>query len=147
MHKILLAAMFVLSTSVSAEEFKLNFTDSTQISHDSEDWATAATTSQYELYVNKGSIASSESVVSIYTITEFYPPDGTRMQQFPIPVKRIYSYGIMECKNSLFHLLNDWFVDKNNRVIYMQNHEFGSYEVDVSQKNTPRNDLFLLVCQ
>ncbi len=141
-----MAAMFVLSVNVSAEEFALNFTSSTQINHDFNDWVTAAATTQYELQVNKTSIASGESVVSIHTVTEFYPPDGIAIQQLNVPIKRIYSYGIMECKNSIFHLLNDWFVDKTGQIVYSQSYEIGSYEVDLSAKNTPRNDLFLLIC-
>lgn len=146
MRNIILAAMFIFSTSVLAEEFKLQFTDPTQINHNNNDWVVAATTSTYELYVNKSSISSKESVVTIHTIVEFYPPNGVNMEQLILPIKRIYSYGLIECKNGIFHLMNDWFVDKNNQVVYIQSHELGTYEVDVRAKNTPRNDLYLLVC-
>lgn len=146
MRNVLLAAMFIFSTVASAEEFKLQFTDPTQINHNSEDWVSAATTSKYELYVNKTSVESKEGIVPIHTVVEFYPPNGVTLEQLSVLVKRIYSYGLMECKNGIFHLLNDWFVDKNNQVVYIQSHDFGAYEVDVRAKNTPRNDLYLLVC-
>lgn len=146
MRNILLAAMFIFSTGAAAEEFKLQFTDPTQINHNSNDWIVAATTSKYELYVNKTSVSSAEETVSIHTVVEFYPPSGVTMAQLNVPVKRIYSYGVLECRKGIFHLLNDWFVDKNNQVIYNQSHELGTYDVDMRPKNTPRNDLLLLVC-
>ncbi len=53
---------------------------------------------------------------------------------------------VAECKNGIFRLLPNWFVDKNNQVVYIQSRELGTYNVDVLPKNTPRLDLYLLVC-
>lgn len=146
MRNLLFAAMFIFSTLAAADEFKLEVLNDSQIKHNSNDWVSAATTSKFELYVNTASIASADPVPWIHSLVEFYPPDGAVIDQLGIPIKRIYSRGIMECKNGILHLSEEYFVDKNNNIVYTQIYEFGQYAVDVSPKNTPRNDLFLLVC-
>lgn len=129
-----------------AENFRLALINDSFIQHNSDDWTIAARTNKYELYVNTTSIAAIASTVEVHSITEFYPPDGIKLEPIAEPVKRIYTYGIMECKKGIFNLLNSWYVDKNNKIVYNQVHEFGTYEIDVRPTNTPRNDLYQLVC-
>lgn len=145
MKKILLSLLFLHSLCFS-QDFSLTFENQDKIKHNSNDWESAATTTQFELYINKGSIATTEKVPAIHSLVEFYDPNGVKFEAFPTPIKRIYTYGVLECKNGLFHLLTSWYVDKNHKIIFKQMHEFGTYEVEVLTKNTPRNDLFLLVC-
>lgn len=144
--KNLLLSFIFLYANCFAQDFSITFENQDKIKHNSNDWEISARTTQFELYINKYSIATKEKVPAIYSLVEFYDPNGTKFEAFPTPVKKIYTYGIMECKNGIFHLLTSWYVDKNDKIIFKQMHEFGTYEVEVLTKNTPRNDLFLLVC-
>lgn len=144
--KNLLFSFIFLYANCFAQNYSLTFENQDKIKYDAKDWEIAARTSQFELYINKYSIATTEKVPAIYSLVEFYGTNGAKFEAFPTPVKKIYTYGIMECKNGIFHLLTSWYVDKNDKIIFKQMHEFGTYEVEVLTKNTPRNDLFLLVC-
>lgn len=146
MRNILLAVMFIFSSGAMAAEFNLQFADPAHIHHNSNDWVPVAATSQYELHVNKSSVAVADTVVEIHTLVEFYTADGVVVSKLIVPVKQIYSRGVIECKNQILHLTTEWFVDTNNQIVYIQKHEIGTYAIDVSTKNTPRNDLYQLVC-
>ena len=144
--KNLLLSFIFLCANCFAQNFSLTFEKEKFIKYNSNDWQLAAQTTQFDLYINKLSIATIDKVPAIHSLVEFYDPNGVKFEAFPTPIKRIYTYGVLECKNGLFHLLTSWYVDKNDEIIFTQIHEYGTYEVEVLTKNTPRNDLFLLVC-
>ena len=141
--------IFALLISVVgvANSFELKFSDPTQIVHNNSDWALASRSATYDFFVNIESVGTNDSTVRVHTVVAFTDPAGGNFDQLSVPISRIYSFGIMECKNGIFNLLNDWFVDNTNQVVYTQLHPLDSYIVEMKTPNTPRNDLFRLVCK
>lgn len=145
MKKIILSFIFLCSNCL-AGEFSLNFEKEKLIKYKQEDWVNVAQTTQFELSVNKDSVSTKEKTPEIYSLVEFHNPEGVKIESLPTKIKKIYTYGIIECKNGIFHLLNSWYVDKNDEIIFAEINDFGTYDVEMLTKNTPRNDLFLMVC-
>jgi hypothetical protein len=145
--KCLMVITVLLVTSLAAaDNYKLEFDGPTQIVHHSNDWRVVAQTSQYNLGVDVQSIGTGDSVVAIYTLVDFTKSGGDKIDGIGSLVQRIYSYGIIECKNKLFNILNDWFVDSNGQIVYNQVHSVDAYLVDMSTPDTPRNLLLQSVC-
>lgn len=144
--RLLILAVLFFTTNVYADDFKLKLVNDEYIDYNQSDWVIAARTNMYELFAYKGIVGSTDNTVETHSLVEFYPPEGSIINPIPTPIKRIYTYGIMECNNGIFHLMNSWYVDKDHKIVYNQVYDFGTYKVEVSSKNTPRNDLYQLVC-
>lgn len=145
MKKLLLLAI-MLSTQLYAQEYELPITQDGIIIHSENEWQTAAQSNLFQLLVHKSSLGLKQRIVPVYSVTEFYNPAGQQYEMFQEPVYKIYTFGLLECHNSLFSILNQWFVDKNNKIVYNEIKPAGSYVVDMRANNTPRNDLYRLVC-
>ncbi len=145
MKKFLLFLLLVAPVAI-AENFLLNFTDESHIQFDQTVWQQAAHTNNYGLFVHKKSLNTHELTLEMTSLVEFHKPGGFKFELFPVPVKRIYTYGIIECKNGVFNVLNSWYVDSSDKIVYTETHSLDSYIVDMTEQNTPRNDLFRMTC-
>lgn len=146
MRIIFLLIALTFSTIATAVDFELKTDNTGVITHESSDWVLTSKAANFDLYVNHSAIGSTERVTAIYSVVEFHQPGGFRFEALPVPVKRIYSFGLLECKNGIMNLLASWYVDTNNKIVYNQSHSLDSYLVDMREKNTSRNDLFRVVC-
>jgi hypothetical protein len=146
MRALILALVFLFSVPATAAEFKLNIIDNNMVEHNSEDWELVAVESNYDLYVAKKNIDTGEKYPKVHTMVEFNNPEGVTLGQLIGQTRRIYSFGIMECPNELFTMMNDFFVDKNNQFVYIQNHEIGEYLVEVRTPKTARRAVYERVC-
>ena len=146
MKKFLLIALFLFFSVARADGYNLTFTDDKHIVYNDTVWQLAAQTNLYNLFVHKKSLNTSESVVEMTSMLIFHDPNGYKYNAIPDSALRIYTYGIIECRNGLLNLLTSWYVDKTERIIYTEIHAIDSYLVDLRESNTPRNDLFRLVC-
>ncbi len=146
MKNTLLLLILSVCGFAQAQDYNITFKDKSHIEYNATTWQLAAHTSQYDLYVNKKSIGNKDRVTETTSMVVFHDADGFRYDFFPERVKRIYTYGIIECTNGIFNLLNSWYVDKENKIVYTEIHSNDSYLVDMRASNTSRNDLFQLVC-
>jgi hypothetical protein len=147
MIKKLIFVLALISTPIlAATEFRLKFTDPTQIEFNAEDWVKVSREDVYDLYISKDAVSSNQSKVKVHSMVIFHEPKGRELSGVLAPVKKIYSFGMMDCKEAILYLVTDLFVDVNEQVIYMQNHDFGDYRVDLKEPNTARNAAFLKVC-
>ena len=144
MKKLLFLTLLCFS-SVKADP-AIKFVDSTHILYEPTQWQLAAQSNIYDLSIDKNSLIADSIIKEITSMTEFHDPDGHKFNSVTERIRIIYSYGIIDCDSGLFNLLQSWYVDNNNKVIYNEAHFDKSYLVDMRTRNTPRNDLFFLVC-
>ena len=104
-------------------------------------------TETYDLYLAAEMIGAGVTALKMHSMVVFHQDPGVMMGGLPIPIKRIFSFGLMDCSRMRLALLNDWFVDNTNQVVYNQNHEPGEYLVDLSTPDTPRNAAYQAVCK
>jgi hypothetical protein len=145
MKKLLLLAI-ILSTQLNAQEYQLPITQDGKIMHNENEWQPAAQSNLFQLSVHKSSLGAKQRIIPIYSVTEFNNPTGQKYEMLQEPVYKIYTFGLLECHDALFSILNHWFVDSNNKIVYNEVKPAGSYVVDMRANNTPRNDLYRLVC-
>jgi hypothetical protein len=147
MRSFLLSALLCFSVAASAAGFKLQFADPTQIILNDSDWSLVSHTESYDLYLALEMIGAGTQSPKMHSMVVFHQDPGVALGGLPVPIKRIFSFGLMDCSRGRLALLNDWFVDSTNQVVYNQNHEPGEYLVDLLTPNTPRNDAYLAVCR
>lgn len=140
----------VLSTSVAAEELDLSFSKqpdgSVKIVYDEDKWVKVTSAADYDVLVAKELIGNKkEKVHKFIGLTSFYKDSSFPTIQ--APVRKIYSYGILNCKDSSLYLLGDFFIDAQDTIVYSQKHEFGTYITDMSVPNSVRNDIYNVVCK
>lgn len=146
MNKIIFTLLTILSIEATAQEFPLSITENNQIIYNETDWQQAAQSNIFQLFVHKASLNVRQRRVPVYSLTEFNNPDGQKYEMLEQPVYKIYTFGLLDCQTALFNITNHWFVDKDNKIVYNDTKSVGSYIVDMRANNTPRNDLFRLVC-
>jgi len=145
MKKIIFAFLTILSVGSKAQEFQLSITENNQIIYNEAVWQQAAQSNIFQLYVHKASLNIRQRQVPVYSVTEFNDPAGQKYEMLEQPVYKIYTFGLLDCQTALFNIINHWFVDKDNKIVYNDVKSVGSYIVDMSANNTPRNDLYRLV--
>lgn len=146
MKKLLFTLTIILSTYLHAQEYELPITQDGKIDYNENEWQLAAQSNLFQLLVHKSSLDVRQRIVPVYSVTEFHNPAGQKYDMLPEPVYKIYTFGFIECHNALFNIINHWFVDKNNKIVYNETKPAGSYLVDMRANNTPRNDLYRLIC-
>ena len=145
MRALVLALVFLFSGAAAAE-YKLQI-DEGKVVHNPAEWEIAGAEAGYRLYVHTSSIGTNERYVITYTLVEFDDPKGRKMISEGFPnVKRIYTAGIMECPNEVFNLMDDYFVDVDNKIIYVRLHESGESLVEVRTPLTARRAVYEKVC-
>lgn len=135
-----------MSAAANAQEFQLSFTENNEIIYNEADWQQAAQSNIFQLFVHKTSLNVHQRRVPVYSLTEFNDPAGQKYEMLEQPVYKIYTFGLLDCQTALFYITNHWFVDKDNKIVYNDIKPIGAYIVDMRANNTPRNDLFRLVC-
>jgi len=138
--------VFLFSVTANAnEEFKLKFSDPTQIEFNVTDWEPISVEGTYDFYLAKNFI-SDNGMVKIHSLVDFHKIQENSNSTVMRYVKRIFSFGIIDCKNGVLYLLGDFFTNETNQVVYIQNHDFGEYRVELLTPNTPRNKAYIRVC-
>jgi hypothetical protein len=146
MRALVLALVFLFSGAAAAE-YKLQI-DEGKVVHNPAEWLIAGAEAGYRLYVHTASVGTNERYVITYTAVEFDDPKGRKMISEGFPnVRRIYTAGIMECPNEVFNLMDDYFVDLDNKIIYVRLHESGESLVEVRTPLTARRAVYEKVCR
>jgi hypothetical protein len=148
MKALLVAMMFLFSISANAdEEFKLKFEDPTQIILDRADWELVAKDAVYNLHINKfTNDTKAHANIRLHSMVEYHDPEGYKFDALSVPVKRIFTFGVLNCDTGTLFMLTEWFTDKNNQVVYVQTHEPTDYAVDMVAPGTARYQIYVRLC-
>jgi hypothetical protein len=116
-----------------------------RILHNSKDWYYVGNEKDYKVHIEKSMLNEKQTLYEFHSVTEFDKPH--KYSIIKEPVKRIYSYGILNCAEANLYLLGDLFADKNNIIVYRQYHEFGSYITNLSGDSTVRSAIYNVLCK
>ena len=144
---VLLTALLSLPTV--AADFELDFLknkDGTQtIIHNPEDWSLASSTAGFDLYIAKTLLKEKKQNYLVHSVTVLKPP--RTFNGIEGIVDKIYTNGVLMCDNAVIVLYSEFFTDKNGKVAFYNAFEPGAYVVELSTKNTARNDVYNLLCK
>ena len=62
-------------------------------------------------------------------------------------MSKIYSYGVLNCKEANLYILFEWYVDPDDTMVFKGTHEFGAYVVEMLTPTTARNDIYNQICK
>ena len=141
--RALVFALVLLFASAAQAEYKLRITED-QVIHNPEEWEIASDAGSYKIYVLKESTNSTEKYPIVYTVVELVPP-REMIKSMP-KVLRIYTAGIMECPNQLFNLMDEYYVDENNRIVYVRLYDTEESVVEMRTPGTARRAVYEKVC-
>ena len=79
---------------------------------------------------------------AVTIFNEPYFSDGLRSK-----VGKIYTYGVLNCKEANLYILFEWFVDPDDNLVFRGSHEFGAYTVEMLTPFTARNEVYNLICK
>ena len=148
MKKLLAIVLLAFATiTFAANEFKFHFieeNDDYTIAYTKTDWDFVAKESTYSLYLNKGGFAESNDMLKMHSMIVFN--NEVKYEQIPVPIKKIYSFGLVECDTAKLYLITDFFTDANNKIVWIQRHQMGEYITNLDIPNTPRKQVFIAVC-
>jgi hypothetical protein len=116
-----------------------------KIIHKSKDWYLIGNEKDYTVYIERGMLSEKQDLYEFHSYTEFDNPHTYSI--IKEPVKRIYTYGIVNCTEANLYLLGDLFVDKNNIIVYRQYHQFGSYITNLSVDDKIRSGIYNVLCK
>lgn len=147
MKNLLVFLMLMFSLPLNArEEFKLNITENEEIVHSENDWIYLSDEGPYFFYVNNyGYITTENGLRKVHSLVVL--KETRDFAPIAYKVKKIYSFGFMDCKSKIFYLSNSFFVDSNSKIIFANNYPLGEYKVEVSTPNTARNLSYKKVCE
>lgn len=141
--RALITALVFLFSSAAQAEYKLQINES-QVIHNPAEWEIAGDAGSYKIYVLKESINSTEKYPIVYTMVEMNP---TRELVTSLPkIFRIYTAGVMECPNQLFNLMDEYYVDEKNQIVYVRLHETEESVVEMRTPGTARRAVYEKVC-
>jgi hypothetical protein len=148
MKSIVAVIVFCFAITASANsEFRLKFKDEVTVDFNASDWEFAAAEGTYRLFIEKTSKNAGKKHVNLHTMIEFDDPEGFKFEALLAPVKRIFTFGVLDCENGTFYLFNDFFVNKDHQVIHIQKHAPEEYMVNMIAPDTARNKVYLMVCK
>jgi hypothetical protein len=139
----LLLAIFC-TTTFSRESFVLEFIDNSSVVYKPDDWVQISEEENFYFSLNKTPELLQDKVYRVHSMVEFKVEE--EYTQLKAPVKRIFSYGIMDCSNAIFHLMGDFYVDKNNEIVFSSQSQIGSNQIELLTPNTSRNLAYKKVC-
>jgi hypothetical protein len=147
MKNVIIALILALSSSLASAELTLDFLsnpDGTRsIIHNSDDWSFVTKAPTYSVYVDKSIVNRKQKQIEFHAITEF--DKLQQYNQFPFEIKRIYSFGVLNCVEAKLYLLGDLFTDKDNVIRYFQSHDYGSYITNLGESAIAR-EVYNTVC-
>lgn len=142
--KYILFSLLVFSPALAKEDFSLRFKNENEVIYTPSDWVKISEEGAFDFYVSKVTPKIDHTHHRVFSLVEFAEP--RKYQSLNSPVKRIFSFGIMDCENAVFYLLTDIYTDSNNNIIFVADYKSNPEVVEVSTPDTPRNKAFIKVC-
>jgi len=143
----ILAMMF--SLPAQSTEYRLPFVELqggvTKIPFVEREWTLGAERDEWYLYIENSMLNKHKDVLEFHAVTSYKTPyfsDGLRNM-----VGKIYTYGVLNCKQSVLNIFYEWYVDPNETVIFKSSYEFGAYTVEMVTPNSARNEIYNQICK
>ena len=141
-------AMF-LSLPAQSTEYRLPFVEqkdgATKIPFIEKEWILSVGRDEWDLYLEKGLFDKYKETYEFHAVTAYkipYDSDGLKTK-----ISKIYTYGVLNCNQSVLHILYEWYVDPEENMIFRGTYEFGSYAVEMETPDTARNEVYNLICK
>ena len=151
MKQLLIAvALFVSASVFAANNFDIDVIrdkdGNAVIIYNQDDWKLITKTANYDVYVPKQLLGDKgKTVHNFHGMTIFHKEQS--YSYITGGVKKIYSYGILNCETAKLYLMGDFFTSDKDVVRYYQTHDWGTYITDMDVPNTSRNDVYNAVCK
>lgn len=109
------------------------------------DWIFLKHESDYSFYVNNGGFEKAHSnLLMIYTLLVFDKP--RIIKDTDITIEKIYTFGLLDCDNSLFSMIGELYTDPGGVVHQNLLFEEGEYVVKMNSPGTARKEAYLSAC-
>lgn len=147
MKIILFIIMFLMSIGAGAEPYRLEVVphgDQQVITFNESDWNFIAKESNYKVYLAKGDIEESNGYLMVQSQTTYDTFETYSYMEKP--VKRVFTYGAMDCDNKKLYLLGSLYSAEDNTVQYLQYYQMGEWVSDLTAEGTARNEVFKAIC-
>lgn len=138
--------LLMVSIAIAEEDFRLIIKDNILVEINKSDWSYLSNEGTYDFFITKNSKHTGNGFHKVHTMVEFKEKDGRLYDNLQAPVKRIISYGYMSCEEHVFYLIGQLYLEVNDKIIYAEEHQFGTYRIEVTSPNTARNKAFAKVC-
>lgn len=143
-----MAALIALPT-YSADEYRLPFVELqngiTKIPFIEHEWTLGTERADWFLYLEKGMLKKRQDIHEFHATTVYKKPFYNNMVK--TEVSKIYTYGVLNCKEANLYILFEWFVDPEETLVFRGSHEFGAYTVEMLTPSTARNDVYNQICK
>ena len=141
-------AILISLPSYSAE-YRLPFVELqngvTKIPFVENEWTLGTERADWFLYLEKGMLKEIKAMQEFHAVTVYKKPyfsDGVKSD-----VSKIYTYGVLDCRQATLHILYEWYVDPDETMVFMSSYEFGAYAVEMLTPDTARNDVYNRICK
>lgn len=150
MKRLFLFVMAVLISLPSySAEYRLPFVELQngiiKVPFVQKEWILGSDRDDWSLYVEKGLTEEHKPIYEFHAVTAYKKPyfsEGLRSL-----IDKIYTYGVLDCRNGNLHILFEWYADPNENLVHRSTHEFGSYTVEMLEPDTARNEIYNLICK
>ena len=143
-----MAALFAIVVQ-AAESYRLPSIElpngTVKIPFIEQEWTLSVERADWDLYLEKGVLKEHQTIYEFHAATVYKQPFYNEMTKSD--VSKIYTYGVLNCKEANLYILFEWFTDPNENVVFRSTHEFGSYTVEMLTPNTARNEVYNQVCK
>lgn len=151
MKQLFVALVLLVSASVFAENnFDIDVIKDKDgnpiVIYNQDDWKLITKTAHYDVYVPKELLKQKDKNILTFQGMTIFNKEQT-YSYISGNVKKIYSYGILNCDIAKLYLMGDFFVDKKEVILFYQTHDWGTYITDMDVPNTSRNDVYNAVCK
>lgn len=148
MKKLLLIIVALISINSYSKEFEVEIDREKSppvAKYVPEDWVPLKHENDYTLYINRGEFQKAYSdLLMIYTVLIFDAP--REIKNTNIFIHKIYSFGLLDCNNTLFSLIGEMYVDKDNVIHQNSVYEEGQYLVQMKAPGTARYEAYMAAC-
>jgi hypothetical protein len=151
MKRLLLFVMAVLMVLpvYSAEPYRLPFVElqngPTKIPFVKDEWTLAVERADWFLFVEKGLLKERKDMHEFHAVTVYKKPYYS--EAIKGEVSKIYTYGVLNCKEANLHILFEWYVNPDDIIVFKGSHEYGAYTVEMMTPTTARNDVYNQICK
>ena len=126
------------------QEFALQF-EGERIIHNQSDWQYVTKADSFRVYVERGMIGYHNEMYEFHSYIEFN--EEFQIDGISDKIKRIYSYGVLNCSEANLYLLMDLFTNEKGDVKFRSVKEFGSHVSELKTPNTIRHEVYNLLCK
>lgn len=142
-------ATLIAITAIAAESYRLPSIElpngTVKIPFIEQEWTLSVERADWDLYLEKSVLKEHQTIYEFHAATVYKQPFYNEMTKSD--VSKIYTYGVLNCKEANLYILFEWFTDPNENVVFRSTHEFGSYTVEMLTPNTARNEVYNQVCK